>query len=502
MSTVAFKDENVALVRDELIVIYPTSAPFQPHDVFPEIVRRVERGKDPNPVYPLVRELFAELHLDLHNFSTAAWNPLGEIINPGQKVLVKPNLVRHIHIRGGDYNAVVTHGSIIRCVLDYVALALQGKGEIVVGDAPIQSADFDKTVERTGLRAVCNDIEETWKIPVKLVDFRLTSVKFDEKHRIVENENLKGDPAGYRAVNLGNKSLLTPLNTYFKKFRVTNYGSNEMRKHHNHQRHEYLIPKTVLESDVVINLPKLKTHRKVGMTASLKNLVGINGHKDWLPHHRYGSIQEGGDEYKYSSFLKRFASYLGEKIDYNPYSKLNYVYRNAIRIARRLNRILARDPYEEGSWYGNDTLWRTVLDLNRLLIYADRNGKMDDFPQRKVMTIVDAIIAGEGEGPMEPDAKACSVIVGGINPVAIDAVLATMIGFDYKILPIVSKGFKLNDWPLINIEPEDIQIFSEDSRIKSIKIGKPFREFCLKPPSGWFGHVETEGCMGNNGNRL
>ena len=44
-------------------------------------------------------------------------------------------------------------------------------------------------------------------------------------------------------------------------------------------------------------MPKPKCHRKAGMTSALKNFVGANVRKEFLPHHTMGSIKEGGDEY-------------------------------------------------------------------------------------------------------------------------------------------------------------------------------------------------------------
>ena len=185
---------------------------------------------------------------------------------------------------------------------------------------PLQSADFAKIITRTGLREVCDDVSERWHVPVRLMDFRLRSVTLDVSHRVTHRQDHSGDPNGYIPVNLGNKSLLQPISMFSERFRVTNYDSKEMIKHHREGHHEYLIPRTVINADVVINLPKLKTHRKVGLTGALKNMVGINGHKDWLPHHRYGSLPEGGDEYCYPSFLKRVRTHIRERIDRNPLS--------------------------------------------------------------------------------------------------------------------------------------------------------------------------------------
>ncbi len=483
-------DPRLVAIAEDSEATYPLLAPFLPSYCYPEFAGKVPGCDKPNLVYPLVRKLFIDLGLDEDNADTLRWNPLGSIIKPGDKVLIKPNLVRHLHMSNGPYYAVVTHASVVRAVLDYVALALGGQGEIIVGDAPIQSADFGKILNRTGLQQVCDDVSNIWNMPVRLVDFRLWAIEMDENKCVVDGMALAGDIAGYRPVDLGRQSLLAPLADGYERFRVTSYDCREMIKHHNHTVNEYLIPKTVLDADVVINLPKLKTHRKVGMTAALKNLVGINGHKDWLPHHRCGSVEEGGDEYLHKSTLKEVTSNLECKMAVTT-ARSKQLSSLGVRVARRLSMINRKDPYEEGSWYGNDTIWRTVLDLNRVLIYADREGKMADTPQRICFTIVDGVIAGEGEGPMEPTARNCGALVAGINAVAVDSVLATMIGFDYRKIPIISNGYNFDKWALTSFEPEDIIVSSLTAKWAGLKVGMPCHEFDFQPPSGWKGFVES-----------
>jgi len=496
-------DEERALHAGSTVIIskaeepysYPASPPFLPASHYPELTGVIEAGNGPNIVYDLTRQLMFRMGMDDGHYSTSEWNPLSEIIKPGQSVLIKPNLVHHLHLGGGDYEAVITHPSLVRCMLDYVALALQGKGEITVGDAPLQSADFSEILEKTSLRQICQDVARRWQIPVRLSDFRLYSVDLNAHRRIIEGNDLEGDPKGYFRVNLAQRSLLAPFSSQCILFRVTNYDCHEMTKHHNSTTHEYLIPRTVLDADVIINLPKLKTHRKTGLTAALKNMVGINGHKDWLPHHRSGSKLQGGDEYSEPSFIKRISTRLSERIDRDPFSKLNSINQLAARITAGLARRLAPDPYFEGSWHGNDTIWRTVLDLNRLLVFADRNGEMTDIPQRQCLTIVDAIVAGEGEGPLEPDARPCGFLAGGINPVAVDAVLATVIGFDYHKIPLIARGFDVKHWPLVDFGPEQIEISSETRKWESLRVGAPCIEFCFTPPSGWVNHIESTTCQ-------
>ena len=481
--------QDVAIACADQPWAYPSEPPYLPHEPYAELQNTVRHGPHRNIVYAGLRRLFLDLGLHAQRFGHDDWNPLGTMIHPGERVLVKPNLVRHLHLGGGDYQAVVTHGSVIRSVLDYVALALRGRGEITVGDAPIQSADFPTIIALTGLKEVCDDVASTWNVPVRLVDFRLWSVVMDEKHRILRGTTQQGDPLGYRRVDLGKRSLLAGISGHYQRFRVTNYDPTEMPIHHNEDMHEYLVPQTVLDADVVLNLPKLKTHRKVGLTGALKNLVGINGHKDWLPHHRVGSVSSGGDEYRETSLMKPCCTRLGEGIDRAPGSSANGLRRLIIRALTRLDRCLGRDSYSEGSWYGNDTLWRTVLDLNRLLIYADRQGNITDKPQRRCLTIVDAIIAGEGEGPMEPDPRPCGLFVAGANQVAVDAVLATLVGFDCSKVPLVARAFEVADLRLIDFQLDEVHVLSTNPRFAGLSVGKPFSGYAFRSPSGWQGHV-------------
>lgn len=487
-------DNEVGLFNSFKEINYPEKIPFDPGENYIEFDGKLKVGDEINHIYPAFRKLLYSMGMDQANYLTPNWNPLGEIIKPGHKVVLKPNFVRHKHLTGGDYRAVVTHPSLIRCVLDYVSLALKGMGEIVVGDAPVQSTDFKQLSLKLGLKEICTEVSDIWHIPVTLKDFRLSYVELDKAHRVVKEGKLNGDLSGYQKVDLGNESLLSVYSEQSDKFRVTSYDPSEMKTHHNESVNEYIIAQTILDADVIINLPKLKTHRKVGLTAALKNLVGINGHKDWLPHYREGSHDEGGDEYKYAYFLKKLNTNFINSIDKYPQSKANGIKYFVVRVIQKLNQYFAPDLYYEGSWYGNDTCWRMVLDLNRLLIYADEHGKMTETPQRSYFTIVDGIIAGEGEGPMEPDAKQLNILIGGANPVAVDTVIASIIGFDYKKIPLISGGYNLNKWSLTSFKSYNIMILSDKKKFNLANLLKEYPVLCFKPPSGWFGYIENSKC--------
>jgi len=153
---------------------------------------------------------------------------------------------------------------------------LEGKCKIIIGDSPLKKCDFSKVTIENGTKYIVNFYKKHG-IKIELIDFRKERAIIDSSGRIKGIKKLNGDTRGYTVVDLGEDSLLYNIIDDYKKFRVTNYNPNLMKEHHNPEKNEYLIPNTILEADVIINLPKPKTHRKAGITGSMKNLVGING---------------------------------------------------------------------------------------------------------------------------------------------------------------------------------------------------------------------------------
>ena len=152
-----------------------------------------------------------------------------------------------------------------------------------------------------------------WYYQIIIIDASDSSVYgYSDYFEITNKQISDGDYLGYFTIDLGLKSELS--NQDFSKFRVFDYDKDKMIKYHNETNHKYVISKIALEADTIINLPKLKVHKKAGITSSLKNFVGIIGSKDCLPHHRFGSIEEGGDEYYYKSLRKRLNSILCDSI--------------------------------------------------------------------------------------------------------------------------------------------------------------------------------------------
>ncbi len=477
----------VAMARCEPSECPYPEFPFAPGQTYPESPSGDIGG--PNAVYAAVRRCLWILGLDRDRYGAIEWNPLGEFIRPGQQVLLKPNWGRHYHGAGGDLFSVITHPSVIRAILDYVLIALKGRGNVIIGDAPIQSADMEALMVATEMPRLLAQMS-AGGVELGVCDFRENVCVRDEQGRIVSHESLPGDPNGYYRVEVGQASALHEIGRHAERFRVTNYDPRAMRAHHTADHHEYLIAGTVLRSDVVINIPKLKTHRKAGLTCCLKNTVGINGSKDYLPHHRTGATKDGGDEYLHRSFWKRLGARLLDAIEARPGHVTNRAAYAGLRVCRCLARNFAGDPYAEGSWYGNDTIWRMVVDLNRVLRFANSDGVLVETAQRRIFNIVDAVIVGGGEGPLRPDAVHAGMVLAGPESATVDAFAARLIGLAPQKIPLLREA--LACLTTQSGKPPVYQLLADAPDGEPIPLSTAQPVVRVSPPRGWTEHVELQ----------
>ncbi|MDB4916599.1 MAG: hypothetical protein JWM95_4243 [Gemmatimonadetes bacterium] len=489
-------DGNVALVRER--AAYAKKSPYPPSELFPEWPGSV-LGDEDNPAYRAVRSALAALGMDKRNFNTPDWNPLHALVKPGDDVVLKPNFVSHrnlLHPVRGDTDCLITHGSVIRAALDYVAKALHGSGTITIADCPIQSTDWDALLRVVGLPQIIADARERFPtLGFDVVDCRL-AVAVVRSGGAVDRVQRRGVDA--TEVDLGPASLLVPITRHDVDFGVTHYGRRRMRGAHTPTRHAYLIGNRFLECDVLLNLPKLKSHQKAGITCALKNLVGINAHKDYLPHFRFGSPQTGGDEFSDGNWFWKLIWWMR-----------HHEWEHERGIQKRLWALIAGGskqllPYLSGmpraatstgggGWSGNDTLWRTVLDINRAFFYYDAaSGTIGEaMNARRYLAIVDGLIGGDHESPLFPSRVESGLVLAGRNPMAVDFVASACMGFDWERIPQLARAVEPMRLPLASFGAADIRVHSaEGIRTLSEMDGGAFVAFV--PSRGFLGHVEGE----------
>ncbi len=139
----------------------------------------------------------------------------------GRRVLLKPNMVEPFR----DVPQMTTHPAV---VVAAVEVFRDWGADVVVGEAPGHVRDTDMALEESGIQAA---LAETG---TQFVDLNYEDV-----------------------VWTANRGGACPLDGFF-------------------------FPQSVASADVVVSLPKLKTHHWVGITAAMKNLYGT------LPGIKYG----------------------------------------------------------------------------------------------------------------------------------------------------------------------------------------------------------------------
>ena len=445
-----------------------------PDAAYPELTGIASSVDPGNRVYGAVRDLIASSGWDAGNYGTAQWNPLRRFIAPGNNVVIKPNMVLH-SVAGTPLEAIVTHATVVRVIADYALLALRTadgtfEGSVTIADVPLQSADFERICEGAGYNALMDYYQQTG-LPVQLLDLRPHRAVIDDDFFILRTEPLPGDPRGSVVFDLGKDSAHYSPGSK-REYSIQDYEDSATTRTHQGETHQYNIARTVLDADVIINIAKIKTHNKAGVTLSLKNFIGVNVSKDYLPHFTRGAPEDGGDEYAKRTMYNRATRYVRAFFQRNLSERWAPVWA-LLRKGARLYEKKRFDRYipHGGGWYGNDTLWRTIIDVNRIVRFGRVDGSIADVPQRRVLCFGDGVTAGEGNGPLRNTAKHAGLLCMADNAVEMDANTAWVMGFDYRRIPHIANAVEaLGD----GVRPDP----RED-----VDLG-------FEPAPGWKSHIE------------
>ncbi len=434
---------------------------------------------EPDAPEHMVRDALAQLNLP------------ADFIRPGDRVVLKPNWIKQYDERypePGHWTHVITHPSVIEAVARWAAEQLDGRGSVTLCDAPQTDSSFDAIRAYCGLDAMIARLETDFPgVAFALLDLRPEEWKSVDGVT-VSRRDLSGDPAGSTQVALNDASEFVGFHGQGKLYGAS-YDMAETNRRHCNTTHEYKLCRTPMDADVLINIPKLKTHKKVGLTCALKNLVGINADKNWLPHHTEGTPAEGGDQFPAATAKARLEHrWMGAaKRWFNNKPALSWV----LVPLKKLGRPFFGDTQKvvrSGNWHGNDTCWRMVLDLNKCLFYFGGDGAKRTRPLR-YLVVVDGIVGGEGNGPMAPDPIACGVMMAGTHPVAVDCAAAVLMGFDPARIRLLTGALNMKELNFTPFRYEDVRIHSRHE-----PWNKPLQEiedtFSFRPHFGWIGAVE------------
>ncbi len=248
------------------------------------------------------------------------------IIKPGMRVLLKLNL---LSASLGPERAVNTHPVVIRALVNILK---EDYGcDVCIGDScgSLRTGSTDKAFRVTQIDKIAEDTDAV------IVNF--------DKDEILD---------------------------------ITNNNAAILK--------DFKIAKTVKEVDVVVSVPKLKTHGLTRYTGAIKNM--------------FGAIPANG---------KKNVHLLAPK---------------------------------------NRSMAQALVDVFEMV--------------QPHITIMDAVIGMEGNGPNAGDPRKVGLIIAGFDGVALDAVASTIIGFDPMKVPIIRYAHERKlgtaDMSIINISGEDI----------------------------------------------
>ena len=151
-----------------------------------------------------------------------------------------------------------------------------------------------------------------------------------------------------------------------------------------------------------------------------------------------------------------------------------------------------KSKYREGCWYGNNTICKTIADINKIVYYADQNGEMQKKPQRKVLIIADMIVSGQGNGPLNPHPKNVGMIVIGDNPVYVDETIAKVMGFDSRKIPTLQLIKKTTGKKYSLLEKDEEILIRSNTNYDGKRLDEIVMENidAFEPASGWKDHIE------------
>ena len=420
---------------------------------------------------------------------TAGWRP--------GRIVLKPNWVLHETDPVFPIRALVTDPRVIEAAVEACLELFPAAESILVADCPLQSADWPRLCSQSGLGPVMDRLRSLGGGRVAFRDLRRDVFRQTQGTFLERGGSDHGDPRGYREVELGPRSHLEPLSSQSDRFAVNDYSAEITRSNHRPGCHRYLVSQSVLDADLLINLPKWKTHSKAGLTGALKNLVGINGDKAYLPHFRRGAPRWGGDEYADEGRWLYWAQTTLRAV-VQKRSRLAYrLLKPGWEVLKRLRGIQTRldQPAHPparfyaagGAWYGNQTLWRMIYDLNLVMQCADAAGCLQERPARRCYCIVDGLISGEGNGPLQPLPRETDWLVMGDDPFAIDTALCWFMGFDPDRVPVLARRGEYAGpiWGAFDFKELEVELDGQPTRVASSPVNLRF-----VPPPGWRDHLE------------
>lgn len=413
----------------------------------------------------------SNVYSDRKLLSGKVWSLLGKYFNQknvyGKKILIKPNWVKQSEAPYDDYCLCTNENLILEALAYLLGMAPR---EVVIADAPIQGCDWSKVLS-SRFKTEVKALSSKYGVPIEIKDFRRTKFNSARNELHKDEQSLEN----YLIFDLGSKSYLEPITGMEKRFRVTCYNPDSLAISHSKGVHKYCIAKDVFDSDVILTMPKIKTHQKAGITNAMKILVGVNGDKDFLPHHRIGAKGYGGDCYPGRNVLRSVSEWVLDNANRHIGTA---IYKPLCHVSSLLWKLSRPKPEQNlgAAWYGNDTVWRMVMDLNLISMYGKADGTISSEPQRQIYNLCDGIIGGQGNGPLRPEPLPLGVLACSDNAYWMDLIAGHLFSLDVDRIPNLKAAKELLD-----LKGCDLYINGRPASVGDLKAFS----VSVKMPPGW-----------------
>lgn len=101
-----------------------------------------------------------------------------------------------------------------------------------------------------------------------------------------------------------------------------------------------------------------------------------------------------------------------------------------------------------------------------------------------MLFLVDGIIAGEGDGPLSPLPKPAGIIIAGFWAPTVDAVMATVMGLDWKKIPMIREALDAKDSLGMQVDANDVIVASNRDSLCG-PLTTRHKMFSFVPPRHW-----------------
>ncbi len=145
------------------------------------------------------------------------------------------------------------------------------------------------------------------------------------------------------------------------------------------------------------------------------------------------------------------------------------------------------DAFNHGDWWGNDTCWRSALDVNKILLYGTLEGVLGESPARNYFSLIDGVIAGDETGPLAPTPRPEGVMIAGFDPISVDRVATQIMGFDPNLIRDQARASSLTHYSLTNNELP-IRVIS--NYVQWQEVIKPGSSLDFRPHYAWTEYLQ------------